>query len=181
MCLIHTLHIHPLKGALHNIRYGIRDLGKMDIEEIKKIFERINATSYSLNAMEIHNARFAGEFKTFVENLTRHPFFDNNGVFSVNEVRRMRDVSFVLVFVITIMSTYFNREDEFITYLSNYNDEFEVKDALASQIGKYTELCVKAESGILNWERVISSNHQEDTNGSYTEQYRSSFRKSRSL
>jgi uncharacterized protein DUF262 len=112
----------------------VRDLGKMDIEEIKKIFERINATSYSLNAMEIHNARFAGEFKTFVENLTRHPFFDNNGVFSVNEVRRMRDVSFVLVFVITIMSTYFNREDEFITYLSNYNDEFEMKDALANQI-----------------------------------------------
>jgi len=114
----------------------VRDLGKMDIEEIKKIFERINATSYSLNAMEIHNARFAGEFKTFVENLTRHPFFDNNGVFSVNEVRRMRDVSFVLVFVITIMSTYFNREDEFITYLSNYNDEFEMKDALASEIEK---------------------------------------------
>src|SRR5438876_9939003 len=81
----------------------VRDLGSMDIEDIKKIFERINATSYSLNAMEIHNSRYAGEFKTFVENLTKHPFFDKHGVFTVNEVRRMRDVSFVLVFVITIM------------------------------------------------------------------------------
>lgn len=114
----------------------VRDLGSMDIEDIKKIFERINATSYSLNAMEIHNSRYAGEFKTFVENLTKHPFFDKHGVFTVNEVRRMRDVSFVLVFVITIISTYFNREDELVNYLSNYNDEFEMKDALASQIEK---------------------------------------------
>jgi hypothetical protein len=39
----------------------------------------------------------------------------------------------------------------------------------AGRIGQYTELCVKAESGILNWQTVHHTSHQEDTNGSYTE------------
>ena len=41
MCLIHTLHIHPLKGALHNIRYGIvsilRDLGNTFISYLSAL------------------------------------------------------------------------------------------------------------------------------------------------
>ena len=47
----------------------VRDLGKIDIAEIIKVFERINSTSYALNAMEIHNARFDGEIKTSLKNL----------------------------------------------------------------------------------------------------------------
>ncbi len=114
----------------------VRDLGSMSIESIKKIFERINATSYSLNAMEIHNARFDGEFKRFAEELSQHSFFDNHRIFSTNEIRRMRDISFVLIFVITIMSAYFNREDEIENYLNRYNDEFEFKDNLKTNINK---------------------------------------------
>ena len=34
-------------------------------------------------------------------------------------------------------------------------------------MGQYTELCVKAESGILNWQTVQNPNHQEDTNDSH--------------
>ncbi len=112
----------------------VRDLGNMPIEEIKKIFEKINATSYSLNAMEIHNSRFDGEFKKFADEIAQHSFFNSHAIFSTNEIRRMRDVSFVLIFIITIMSTYFNREDELETYLSTYNDEFEQKDRLRAEI-----------------------------------------------
>ena len=41
--------------------------------------------------------------------------------------------------------------------------------------------CYKTESGILNWQTVHQSSHQEDTNGSYREEYRSVDRKSRSI
>src|SRR5437764_10527325 len=37
----------------------VRDLGKLEIADIKRIFERINSANYALNAMEIHNARYA--------------------------------------------------------------------------------------------------------------------------
>ncbi|HYT37788.1 MAG TPA: DUF262 domain-containing protein [Ktedonobacteraceae bacterium] len=112
----------------------VRDLGNMSIDEIKEIFKKINATSYSLNAMEVHNSRFDGEFKKFAEEISQHSFFNRHRIFSANEIRRMRDISYVLIYIITIMSTYFNREDELETYLSQYNDEFLEKDKLRGEI-----------------------------------------------
>ncbi len=112
----------------------VRDLGKIGIVEIKEVFKRINATKYSLNDMEIHNARFAGEFKSFAEHVSQNQFFERHRIFSANEIRRMSDVGFAVTFVITIMSSYFNRDDEFENYLSTYNDEFDMKDDLEKNI-----------------------------------------------
>jgi hypothetical protein len=114
----------------------IRDLGSMSIDEIKEVFQRINSTTYSLNAMEINNARFNGEFKTFADELTQHSFFENKKIFSAAEIRRMLDVQFVLIFIVTIMSNYFNRNDELEDYLKNYNDEFDIKEDLKADIEK---------------------------------------------
>jgi hypothetical protein len=96
----------------------VRDLGKMPIEEIKEVFRRINSTSYSLNAMEIDNARYDGEFKRLAEDLSQLDFFDEHKLFSANEIRRMMDVRFVLSLMVTMLSTYFNRDEE----ISNYQE-----------------------------------------------------------
>src|SRR4051812_8209 len=40
----------------------VRDLGLVEIDVLRAVFRRINATRYALNAMEIHNSRFEGEF-----------------------------------------------------------------------------------------------------------------------
>src|SRR5215207_7440753 len=45
----------------------VRDLGAVDIDVLRGDFQRINATKYALNAMEIHNSRYEGEFKKFAE------------------------------------------------------------------------------------------------------------------
>ena len=82
----------------------VRDLGKMEIEEIKAIFERINSTKYSLNDMEVNNARFAGAFKIFIEEVSTNNFFDKRRTFSTNDIRRMQDMNFSAIYVITIMS-----------------------------------------------------------------------------
>lgn len=104
----------------------VRDLGALRMDEIKNVFERINATAYSLNAMEIHNARFNGAFKQFGEELARAEFWEEHRVFSQSDIRRMDDLRFVLTFVITIMSTYFNRDDEIEDFLRTYNDSFDM-------------------------------------------------------
>ncbi len=102
----------------------VRDLGNKTVEEIKEVFLRINSTKYSLNAMEIHNARFDGVFKHFCEELISVSFFDDNRVFKTNDIRRMGDLAFCLTMVITMMTTYFNRDEELGTYLEKYNNEF---------------------------------------------------------
>lgn len=122
----------------------VRYIGPMSMDEIRNVFERINATAYALNAMEIHNARYAGEFKQFGEFVAGNPFFERHRIFSANELRRMDDVRFVLTLVITIMSTYFNRDEELETFLGNYNDEFAEHEEINREIDRvlaFVERC----------------------------------------
>jgi len=122
----------------------VRDLGSKSIDAIKEVFERINSTKYSLNAMEIHNARFDGAFKCFAEAIAQHAFFDRNRVFKTTEVRRMSDTRFALTFIITAMSDYFNRDALLEEYLEKYNDDFNRQDELRKELDAvfaYIEKC----------------------------------------
>ena len=112
----------------------IRDLGKLSIEDIRQVFRRINATRYALNAMEIHNARYAGQYKEFSEALAQEPFFEKHRIFSPADIRRMLDTLFVLQVVTTVLSTYFNRDSEIENYLQNYNDEFPAATTIKSEM-----------------------------------------------
>lgn len=122
--------------AFLDYKVVVRDLGQMSIAEMKEIFQRINSTNYSLNAMEIHNARFDGEIKQFAEELAKHSFFENRLVFYTNEISRMADIRFALSVIITVMSTYFSLDSKLEDYLRQYNDEFEEKHSLETQIEK---------------------------------------------
>ena len=118
----------------------IRDIGKKPIEEVKEIFQRINSTSYGLNAMEIHNARYAGEFKDFGEKISQHSFFDTYRLFAASDIRRMNDLRYCLGLAITILDTYFNRDAELEIYLSKYNEEFEAAESLKREIDAVLDL-----------------------------------------
>ena len=102
----------------------VRDLGTLHDQEIRSIFERIDSTSYSLSAMELHNSRFDGEFKSTAEQIAEDEFFAKHRVFSANEIRTMEDTRFVLGYVTTVMSTYFHRDSEIETFLEMYNEDF---------------------------------------------------------
>lgn len=113
----------------------VRDLGLVEIDTLRNVFQRINATRYALNAMEIHNSRFEGEYKAFGERFAQYPFFENHRVFSASEIRRMQDVRFGLTVATTCLSTYFNRDDDLEEYLRRYNDEFPMQEDLARELG----------------------------------------------
>lgn len=112
----------------------VRDLGHVDIDVIRNIFNRINATRYSLNAMEIHNSRYEGEFKNFAETFAQRPFFEVHHIFSASEIRRMQDMRFVAVLGATVLSTYFNRDEEVEEFLGRYNDEFPLRSDLEREL-----------------------------------------------
>ena len=114
----------------------VRYLGNVSMTEIRQVFQRINSTNYALNDMEIHNAIFDGEMKQFAEKLAEHKFFDEHKVFRAQEIRRMGDASFVLSLIITVMSTYFHRNNELENYLQEYNEEFEEKEQLIEEFSR---------------------------------------------
>lgn len=102
----------------------VRDLGSISEEDIRNIFQRINSTSYSLNAMEIQNSRFDGEFKQTAEEIAADEFFAHHRFFDVNQIRRMDDTRFVLAYMTTVLSSYFNLNSEIEAFLERYNEKF---------------------------------------------------------
>lgn len=124
------------KYAFLEYEVVVRDLGHQTIEEIKHVFTRINSTKYSLSAMEIHNARFDGALKKFAETIAQKDFFDQHRIFKTNDIRRMGDVVYCLTIIISILTAYFNRDDELETFLEQYNDEFKHQDRINREIEK---------------------------------------------
>ena len=106
-----------------NYEVAVRNLGIIGTEEIREVFRRINSTAYSLNAMEIHNARYRGPLKQCADDIAEEDFFDEHHLFSAREIRRMRNSVYALTIVITMLSTYFHRETELEPFLERYNDE----------------------------------------------------------
>jgi hypothetical protein len=112
----------------------VRDLGNVSITEIKEVFRRINSTRYALTAMEVHNARFEGEFKQFGDEMANEPFFQQHQVFSSTEIKRMSDTRYTLTIAATVMSDYFNRDDELEKFLIRYNDEFPEREKIGIEL-----------------------------------------------
>jgi hypothetical protein len=122
------------KQEFLNYDVVVRDLGTKTLDEIKDIFRRINSTKYTLNAMEINNARYDGEFKQFCDGISRHSFFETNRVFSATEIRRMLDVQFCLLLAVTLMSSYLRRNERLEEFLAAYNDEFAERSTLHKEM-----------------------------------------------
>ncbi|SDE60639.1 DUF262 domain-containing protein [Desulfuromonas thiophila] len=114
-------------------RVVVRDMGNMPVDEIREVFKRINSTSYGLNAMELHNSRFNGEFKKAGEEISEIPFFEDHKIFTAGDIKRMNDVKYCLTMMIAAMSTYTNRDKELEEYLEKYNEEFTIKEKILSE------------------------------------------------
>lgn len=107
-----------------NYEVAVRNLGVVSIEEVKEVFRRINATSYALNAMEINNARYNGALKITADKIAADDLFNRHKTFSTREVQRMRNTVYALTIIISMVSSYFHRDDEIENYLEMYNDDF---------------------------------------------------------
>ena len=136
------------KREFLNYNITVKDLKDIGIENIKEIFKRINSTNYSLNSNEILNAKYGGsEFALFCKQLTdssykpsknetnviieeddRNPvlnFFEENKIFSNNDVIRMFNYQYSMLICATIIEgSYFGRTTKINSYLEKYNDQF---------------------------------------------------------
>ncbi|MQW64874.1 DUF262 domain-containing protein [Sinorhizobium meliloti] len=121
------------KREFLNYDVSVRNLGIVELEQIRVIFQRMNATSYDLNEMERHNAVYLGAYKQFSERLAQHDFFIEHRIFSAADIRRMKDVSFVASLTSTMMSDYFHRDEQIEEYLERYNEEFPESGELESR------------------------------------------------
>jgi len=111
-----------------NYDVSVRNLGIIGMDEVREVFQRMNATSYDLNDMERFNAAYIGVFKQLCEEIALDDFFVEHRVFSAADIRRMKDVSFVASLITTMLSDYFHRDEEIEDYLERYDEEFELAE-----------------------------------------------------
>ena len=124
------------EGKIRFLEYEVvvRDLGPLGEQETRRIFQRINSTRYSLNAMEVNNSRFDGPLKRFAEEVAAAPLFEEKGVFKPLDIRRMNDTRFVLSLLITFLSGYSNRDDEHENYLEAFNEAFDEQEEMKQRL-----------------------------------------------
>ena len=108
----------------------------MPLEQIKEVFQRINSTSYGLNAMELNNSRYGGAFKQLAEWMAQQPVFERMRIFSASDIRRMNDIRFCLAALASIMGAYFNRDKELELYLSKYDESVPNEETFRNDIGE---------------------------------------------
>ncbi len=119
------------KEAFLKYRVTFIDLGELDNERVKEIFQRINYTQYSLNKIEINNAIYDGAFIRTAKDLIDLITEKYNGgnlftqVFSEFDLSRMADLHLMLMILATIENGgYFNSDKEVERYLVDFNDQY---------------------------------------------------------
>lgn len=122
------------KEEFLNYDVAVRDLGSVSYNEIIEVFKRINSTKYSLNEIEVNNAVYTGELMRLASAFAEHDFFDSHKVFRASDIKRMGDVRFVLQVIITMLTGYFNRDELFEQFLTQFNDHFPQRDEIASRL-----------------------------------------------
>lgn len=121
----------------------VRNLGHLKEEDIKEVFKKINSVNYALNAIEITNALYDGEFIK-----TANMILDKNKeiikrleIFSISEKSRMRDLEFILTLMSIVEEKgYFTTTQRNEFYIKEYNDEYKNKDNMIKIFNDIFEL-----------------------------------------
>lgn len=135
---------NPEKTCFFDYKIVVRDLGRIDDDTLIDIFRRINSVQYALNAMEIRNALYEGEFiSTAKEIVEKNKFLNKLDVFTETEFTRMKDIEFILLTMATIEEKgYFSRNSEIENYVKNNDPEYPNKDLMINHFNTILELII---------------------------------------
>ena len=101
----------------------VRNLRKTNDAEIRDLFERLNTNNYSLTDQEIRNAKYQGAFKKLAERLADNSIFQEIGLFSARDIRRMLDIEFVSELLVLEIGGISNKKDLLDDYYYRYEEE----------------------------------------------------------
>lgn len=109
----------------------VRSLGRISEDIIKEIFNRINSVQYALNAMEINNALYEGEFITTAQEIVKSESLHNLNFMNDTEISRMKDLGFITLIMTTMeIGGYFTGNNEIENMIKRYDDEYPGKEKM---------------------------------------------------
>lgn len=113
----------------------VRDLSRIDDEKIIEIFKRINSIQYALNAIEIQNALYEGEYISTAKDIMESSRFSELEILSESEYTRMKDWQYTLTIMTTLEEGgYFNSIKELETYIIKNDEEYPNREQVSNEI-----------------------------------------------
>jgi len=113
----------------------VRNIGKVEEGTIREVFRRINLTKFSLDAIEIQNAIYDGEFILTAKNILDNIDIKNYGVLKTSELDRMADLHYILLVMTTLENGgYYSQDSELEGVIERYNEEYPRKDEMTEAL-----------------------------------------------
>ncbi|BAZ33459.1 hypothetical protein NIES4074_59730 (plasmid) [Cylindrospermum sp. NIES-4074] len=125
----------------------VRALGRIPDSEIREIFKRINSVQYALNAIEINNSLYEGEFIRTAKNIAdNNSLFEELETFSMGEFSRMKDLEYILIIMSTIEEGgYFASDKEVVNYVTKYDNEYPNKQEMIENFNEISQLIINCD------------------------------------
>jgi len=146
----------PLQGRFRSYEFPVNVLKNASDAEVLDIFARINSYTITLNRQEILNAKYHGEFKSFIYRLSRQylNFFLSNGILSERAVFRMAEAELISELAIGMID---GLQDK--AKIENYYKEYEETFTSREEVElRFKEICTLIE-------RIFSFNLQNNFRG----------------
>ncbi len=124
----------------------VRDLKSISDEEIKEVFKRINSVSYALNAVEIENALYEGEFISVAKDISNAGLIEKLNFIDDSGFARMKDLEFILLIMATAeIGTYFANNKEIEPLIKQYDNEYPNSDKMKNAVTNVMEYILSLE------------------------------------
>jgi hypothetical protein len=112
------------KQAFWNYKLVVRGLSETNDAEIRDLFVRLNTNNVSLNDQELRNSRYKGRFKQAAERFADNPLFQELGLFTARDIRRMLDVEFASELLLLLVEGITNKKDLLEDAYARFEVEF---------------------------------------------------------
>jgi len=91
------------KTSYWNYMIVVREVTGATDAELRDMFVRLNQYSITLNAQELRNARYTGDFITTMTELADQEFWAENRIVTASEIRRMLDIEYAAELMVALM------------------------------------------------------------------------------
>lgn len=112
------------KINFYSYKFVVRTLPDISDTEIRSIFQRINKNNVALNAQELRQSTYSGDFINSMNRISDKEYWKDIGLFSAEKVRRMLDVEFISELTIAFLNGHQNKKDKLDYYYVMYETEY---------------------------------------------------------
>lgn len=118
---------HDYKNDFWLYKFHVRTINQdLSLDEIKKMFLRLNRTNSSLNPQELRNAEFNGQFIKLADEISALEFWSKHNIFTKNDLRRMNDIKIISTMLMFLRNGIGDTGQSAINKMyDTYNDNYE--------------------------------------------------------